>query len=47
MDGAHGIHAESWTRESGRSWNAIKERMAELEHECFGEDAFSPNELRL
>jgi ribosomal protein S18 acetylase RimI-like enzyme len=42
-----GIHAESWSRESTRSWSTIKNRIAELEHECFGEDAFSPNELHL
>ena len=41
------IRAESWSRESDRSWSTIKDRIAELEHECFGEDAFSANELRL
>jgi ribosomal protein S18 acetylase RimI-like enzyme len=41
------IHAESWSRESTRAWSTIKQRIAELEDECFGEDAFSPNELRL
>ena len=41
------IRAESWSRESTRPWNTIKDRIVELEHECFGEDAFSPSELRL
>ncbi|HJW49673.1 MAG TPA: GNAT family N-acetyltransferase [Candidatus Limnocylindria bacterium] len=41
------IRVESWSRESNRSWSTIKDRIAELEHECFGEDAFSANELRL
>jgi ribosomal protein S18 acetylase RimI-like enzyme len=41
------IRVESWSRESKRSWSTIKDRIAELEHECFGEDAFSANELRL
>jgi ribosomal protein S18 acetylase RimI-like enzyme len=41
------IRVESWTRESNRSWSTIKDRIGELEHECFGQDAFSANELRL
>jgi ribosomal protein S18 acetylase RimI-like enzyme len=41
------IRVESWSRESTRRWNTIKDRIAELERECFGEDAFSPSELRL
>ena len=41
------IRVESWSRESKRSWSTIKDRIAELEHECFGDDAFSANELRL
>lgn len=41
------IRSESWSRASTRPWSAIKDRIAELERECFGEDAFSPNELRL
>ena len=40
------IHAKSWRRET-IAWNTIKQRIAELERECFGADAFSPNELRL
>ncbi|MGH8512705.1 MAG: GNAT family N-acetyltransferase, partial [Gammaproteobacteria bacterium] len=36
-----------WGRESTRSWSTITDRIAELERECFGEDAFSANELRL
>jgi ribosomal protein S18 acetylase RimI-like enzyme len=38
---------ESWSRRSPRSWDTIKHRIAELEHECFGQHAFSSNELRL
>ncbi len=41
------VRVESWHRESSRPWSAIKDRVAELERECFGQDAFSPNELRL
>jgi ribosomal protein S18 acetylase RimI-like enzyme len=41
------IRVESWGRGSTVPWNVIKDRIAELERECFGADAFSPNELRL
>lgn len=41
------IRAESWRHASTRPWSTIKERIAELERECFGADAFSPTELRL
>lgn len=41
------IRAESWSRVSSRPWRAIKDRIAELERECFGPDAFSPSELRM
>jgi ribosomal protein S18 acetylase RimI-like enzyme len=40
------IHVESWSRGSARPWVSFKDRIAELERECFGEDAFSPDELR-
>jgi ribosomal protein S18 acetylase RimI-like enzyme len=40
------IRVESWSRGSARPWVSFKDRIAELEHECFGEDAFSPEELR-
>jgi ribosomal protein S18 acetylase RimI-like enzyme len=41
------IRAESWSRTSAaRPWGTIKDRIVELEHECFGDDAFSPSELR-
>lgn len=40
------IRVESWSRGRARPWNTIKDHIAELEHECFGEDAFSPYELR-
>ncbi len=39
------IRPESWTGASSRPWSAIKDRIAELERECFGPDAFSPSEL--
>lgn len=42
-----GIRVESWSRESARPWSTIKDRIAEIERDVFGEDAFSPNELRL
>lgn len=42
-----GIRVESWSGASARPWGSIKDRIAELEHECFGPDAFSPSELRL
>lgn len=42
-----GIRVESWSRTAKRPWRTIKDRIAELEHECFGQDAFSPDELRL
>lgn len=41
------IRAESWRRASTHPWDTIKHRIAELELECFGQDAFSSNELRL
>lgn len=41
------ICVESWDRTGTRPWRAIKDRIAELEHECFGPGAFSPSELRL
>jgi ribosomal protein S18 acetylase RimI-like enzyme len=41
------IHVESWGRGSTRPWNTIKQRIVELERECFGQDAFSASELRL
>ena len=41
------IRPESWSRASARPWETIKDRIAEIERECFAQDAFSPNELRL
>jgi ribosomal protein S18 acetylase RimI-like enzyme len=41
------IRVESWSRESARPWSTIKDRIAAIEHEVFGEEAFSPSELRL
>jgi ribosomal protein S18 acetylase RimI-like enzyme len=42
-----GIRVESWSRESARPWSTIKDRIAEIERDVFGEDAFSPSELHL
>jgi ribosomal protein S18 acetylase RimI-like enzyme len=41
------IRVESWNRGSTRSWKTIAQRISELEHECFGQRAFSAEELRL
>jgi ribosomal protein S18 acetylase RimI-like enzyme len=41
------IRVESWSRANAHPWSTIKDRIAEIEHECFGQDAFSPNELHL
>lgn len=41
------IRAASWHRDGTPSWNTITHRVVELERECFGDDAFSPSELRL
>lgn len=41
------IRVESWTRTSVHPWGRIKDQIAAIEQECFGEDAFSPNDLRL
>lgn len=41
------IRVESWSRASALPWSAIKDRIAAIEHECFGQDAFSQSELRL
>ena len=40
------IRAESFDRSGARSWDAVQERIGEIEREVFGEDAFSPDELR-
>jgi len=40
------FRVESWDHRSTRPWNTIARRVSELEHECFGQDAFSPSELR-
>ena len=40
------IRVESFSRNSARSWDSIKQRIGEIEHEVFGDDAFSPDELR-
>ncbi len=41
------IRVESSGFGSTLPWNTIKQRIVELEYECFGKDAFSPSELRL
>lgn len=40
------IHAESFDRKGTRGWNGIKDRVLEIERECFGAGAFSAEELR-
>ena len=40
------IRVESWNRRSPRPWKMIEPRIVELEHEVFGDDAFSRSELR-
>ena len=40
------VRVESFSRGSSRSWGAISGRIVEIEREVFGEDAFSPEELR-
>jgi len=40
------IHAEAFDRTSALSWSEIGSRVAEIEREVFGEDAFSAEELR-
>ena len=40
------IRVESFSRDGARSWDSIKERIGAIEHEVFGDDAFSPDELR-
>ena len=37
--------AESFDR-TARSWDRVRERIGEIEREVFGDDAFSPDELR-
>lgn len=41
------VRVESFSGKDQRSWNTISRRIAQIERECFGQDAFSPNELRL
>jgi GNAT superfamily N-acetyltransferase len=40
------IRAESFGRSSTRPWNTIGQRIVEIERDVFGQDAFSPDELR-
>ncbi len=40
------IRVESYAR-SARSWSTIHKRIGEIERECFGEHAFSDEELRV
>jgi len=40
------VRVESFSRGSSRSWSAISGRIVAIEREVFGEDAFSPDELR-
>src|SRR5712691_7066872 len=40
------IRVESFQRSSARAWDRVQQRIGEIEREVFGEDAFSPEELR-
>ena len=40
------IRAESFSRVSPRSWSTVRQRIVEIERDVFGQDAFSPDELR-
>jgi len=40
------LRAGSFDRTGARGWNAIKDRVVEIERECFGAGAFSADELR-
>ena len=40
------IRVESFGLNGTRSWDSIKERIGEIETGVFGDDAFSPDELR-
>ena len=40
------IRAESFDRSGAGSWDAVQERIGQIEREVFGEDAFSSDELR-
>lgn len=40
------LQIESFSRKSIRAWDTIERRIGEIEHECFGEGAFSAEELR-
>lgn len=40
------IRVESFSRRSKRPWNTITQRIVQIEREVFGQDAFSPDELR-
>lgn len=40
------IRVEAFSRRSARSWSTISQRIVEIERDVFGEDAFSPEELR-
>jgi ribosomal protein S18 acetylase RimI-like enzyme len=40
------IRVESFSRRSTRAWTTISQRIVEIERDVFGEDAFSPEELR-
>jgi GNAT superfamily N-acetyltransferase len=40
------VRVESFSRRGTRAWSTVSERIVEIEREVFGEDAFSPDELR-
>lgn len=39
------VRVESFSGTGPRPWKTISRRVAEIERECFGEDAFSPEDL--
>jgi ribosomal protein S18 acetylase RimI-like enzyme len=40
------VRVESFSGRGQRPWKTISRRIAEIERECFGDDAFTPDELR-
>jgi ribosomal protein S18 acetylase RimI-like enzyme len=40
------FHVESFSHVRPRSWSTVRQRIVEIERDVFGQDAFSPDELR-
>lgn len=40
------VRVESFSGRGGRPWKTISRRIAQIERECFGDDAFTSDELR-